>query len=95
VGTSSLVHELLVLHLYQQCYYLCHFCDELVTEYLRTAFISVIFVGHNSEFLHRHHSVIEIIFLTQCVVMSTICLHTKFLVPSFNGTLIVDIKPKI
>jgi len=27
--------------------------------------------------------------------MSTICLHTKFLVSSFNGTLVVDIKLKI
>ena len=33
----------------------------------------------------------------QSVGMSTICLHTKFLVPNFNGTrtLVVDIKPKI
>jgi hypothetical protein len=92
------VHELLVLHLYQYCYCFCHFREELTTEYLRADSLSVIFVWYNPEVLHRHHSAIapvHIIFRMQCVGKCTICLHTKFLVPSFNGTLLVDIKQKI
>lgn len=92
------MHELIVLNLYQYCYCLCYFCEELTTEYLRIDSVSVTFVGYNPEALHRHHSAIvavHIIFRTQCVGMCTICLHTKVLVPSFNGTLVVDIKQKI
>ena len=31
----------------------------------------------------------------QYLGMSPICLHTKFLVPNFKGTLVVNLKPKI
>lgn len=92
------MHDLLVLNLYQYCNCLYYFCEELTTEYLRTDYVRVTFVGYNPEVLHSHHSAIvalHIIFRKQCVAMCTICLYTKFLVPNFNGTLVVDIKPKI